>query len=116
MTDCMFVDEWDCPVTYDEFPLEVCKICTKARSVHNNSTKIKVPKDGKSRDKNISQMIQDVRGKTEGDSPKNEQDDMDKKYSHEDLTKEFNEGKISVDEYIKKRKNLPAMPETKKSE
>jgi len=99
MARCMFIDEWNCPVQRDEFPLEICKICIKARSIHNESTKIKVPENGgKERVEeevmDISSMIEDV--ETE-----------EKEKVREELNKKFHEGKLSVDEYIKKRKELP---------
>ena len=100
----MFIDEWSCPVQRDEFPLEVCKICIKARSIHNESTKIKVPENGR-KDKTeedlmeISNMIEEV----ENEEKRTEE----KEHVREELNKKFHEGELSVDEYIKKRKELP---------
>jgi len=113
MTRCMFVDEWDCPVNYDEFPLEVCKICIKARSIRNETTKIQIPEDGKRVEKeaeDISKMIKEVQ--SGGEDRKVEKSSGKEKYSHEKLNKKFHEGELSVEEYIKKRKELPKIPET----
>jgi len=113
-TSCMFIDEWDCPVTYDEFPLEVCKICIKARSIHSDTTKIRVPENGEKRRRepeDISKMIQEVRS-GDKDRKSKEGKSSEKKYTHEELNKKFHEGELSVDEYVKKRKELPTISET----
>ncbi|MBS3781263.1 MAG: hypothetical protein KGY68_01485 [Candidatus Thermoplasmatota archaeon] len=102
MARCMFIDDWNCPVQRDEFPLEICKICVKARSVHNEFTKVKVPENGGERPEeevkedfmDISNMIEEVEA---GESEQ----------AREELNKKFHEGKLSVEEYIEKRKELP---------
>ncbi len=112
MTKCMFVDEWDCPVNYDEFPLEVCKICIKARSIQNETTKIQVPGDGKKTEKktaDVSSMIQEVRS-SEGERKNEGTDRKEEEYTHEELNKKFHEGELSVEEYIERRKKLPKVP------
>ncbi len=103
MAKCMFVDEWNCPVQRDEFPLEVCKICIKARSIQNDSTKIQVPEDGKKvkeKARNISTMIKEAETSSTTETKK-------KDLTRENLNKRFHEGELSVEEYIEKRKNLP---------
>lgn len=99
MAKCMFVDDWDCPVHRNEFPLEVCKICIKARSVNNESTSVRVPENGGKEKReedlmDISNMIEEV--ETE-----------EKEEVREELNKKFHEGELSVEEYIEKRKNIP---------
>lgn len=102
MARCMFIDDWNCPVQRDEFPLEICKICIKARSIRNESTRIKVPENGGKRPEeeakedimDISRMIEEV--ETE-----------EKEKVREEINKKFHEGELSVEEYIEKRKNLP---------
>jgi len=105
MARCMFVDDWDCPVERDEFPLEICKICVEARSIHESTTKVKVPgnggdvdKDKKEKKKLISSML-----KSSGEEDKDRKDELSK----EQLNKKFHEGELSVDEYIERRKNAP---------
>ena len=37
---CIFVSDWECPIETSEIPLEVCKTCLKARTVHSKVVKI----------------------------------------------------------------------------
>ncbi|MFW5946459.1 MAG: hypothetical protein ACOCTN_06275 [Candidatus Natronoplasma sp.] len=102
MARCMFVDDWDCPVERDEFPLEICKICVEARSIHESTTKLKVPEnggDGRKREEELDMK------KMLGSSDEGAEEE--KPISREELNKQFHEGEISVDEYIKQRKNAP---------
>lgn len=102
MAKCLFVDDWDCPVEREEFPLEICKICVEARSVYESTTKLKVPGNGsdggKEKEKlDISSML--------AESSKEESDGGEEDHSREKLNKKFHEGELSVEEYIEKRKN-----------
>jgi hypothetical protein len=38
---CVFIKEWECPIETPEIPLEVCKMCLKARKIKSKDAKIK---------------------------------------------------------------------------
>jgi len=102
MARCMFIDEWNCPVQRDEFPLEICKICVKARSVHNEFTKVKVPENGGERaEEEVKEDLMDISSMIE------EVETEESEQAREKLNKKFHEGELSVEEYIQRRKELP---------
>ena len=106
MVKCMFVDDWDCPVKRNEFPLEICKICVKARSIHEGTTKVKVPENGSDgKDKKKKDRLDIVSMLEESDEKMSGKEE--EPLSKEQLNKKFHEGDLSVDEYIEKRKNAP---------
>lgn len=104
MAKCMFVDDWDCPVEREEFPLEICKICVEARSIHESTTKLKVPGNGGNGSKKKEKL--DISKMLNGSSEE-ESDRREKASSKEELNKKFHEGELSVDEYIEMRKDAP---------
>jgi hypothetical protein len=38
--NCVFVQEWKCPIETEEIPLEVCKLCLEARRLQSMQLKI----------------------------------------------------------------------------
>lgn len=41
MSECIFVETWDCSIDEDEFPLEICKTCVESKEVARNSFTVK---------------------------------------------------------------------------
>ncbi|MFP4608946.1 MAG: hypothetical protein ACOCTR_06140 [Candidatus Natronoplasma sp.] len=101
---CFFVDEWECKFEGDEIPLEVCKTCIEARSSRLKAEKITVePSAEYSQRKKISSV--EPQSEERKDDIKSF-DEETKKRRLKELDNKFNRGKLSVDEYIQKRKDL----------
>ncbi|MEF8873887.1 MAG: DUF835 domain-containing protein [Candidatus Thermoplasmatota archaeon] len=58
---CLFVDEWECKFEGEERPLEVCRVCIKAKKVAKGETKIPVPEDmGETEKETASEVGRDL--------------------------------------------------------
>lgn len=102
---CMFVDEWDCKFEGNEIPIDVCKTCIKAKSLareedsSNSSTEKEDLERNLMKEENFTENRQDP-------SKQKKIDEEKRREKLQELDNKFNRGKLTVDEYIKKRKEL----------
>lgn len=96
---CFFVDDWKCKFEGDEIPLEVCKTCIEARSSRMDLITVK------------PSTLSEGKGKSKikaggGDEKIETFDEERKRRRLKELDNRFSRGKLTVDEYIEKRKEL----------
>jgi len=94
-TRCIFVRDWICPVEADEVPLEVCRVCVEARKAQQAVATVRraAPTGASS---NLA--------KVKPEAPANLPQDVQKQLGG--LDKQFEEGQISFEEYVEKRKSI----------
>ncbi len=105
---CFFVDEWECPFEGDEIPLEVCNTCIRARNSQSSEPiKVKTPSasstERRSKSKKKTSLEPEMK---EEEEDLEEMEEELKKDKLKELDRKFNTGKLTVDEYIEKRKEL----------
>lgn len=104
---CMFVDEWICKVEGEEKPLEVCKVCIKAKRVGNKMTKAKMVAEESMVEEEVPSHSQ-----TQGEASKERSENVQEEIrdimetTSEDVEAEKSEEEISSEKPIDDLKNI----------
>jgi len=96
---CFFRDEWDCPIQAAEVPLEVCRLCLNAKKLSLDAKKLSLD----AKNSYLSVIRRTERAEVHELKVGDREGVLETLLSVDRL---FIEGKISLDEYMRRREGL----------